>query len=71
MNSGPLNNAMVENLTLNQVDFRPVIRAYMQRLSLVELINQLVVTEMDVEPGIIVAGMIQDTLSGQVPFVSS
>ena len=67
MNSGPLDDAMVENLTLNQVDFRPIIRAYMQRLGLVELINQLVVTDMDVEPGIIVGGMIQDTLSGRSP----
>lgn len=67
MNSGPFDYAMVENLTLNQVDFRPIIRAYIQRLGLVELINQLVVTEMDVEPGIIVAGMIQDTLSGRSP----
>lgn len=67
MNSNLLDCAMVENLTLNRVDFRPIIRAYMQRLGLVELINQLVVTEMDVEPGIIVAGMIQDTLSGRSP----
>ena len=67
MNCDQLDNGVVENLALHQVDFRPIVRAYMQRLGLVELINQLVVTEMDVEPGIIIAGMIQDTLSGRSP----
>ena len=67
VNCDQLDNGVVENLALHQVDFRPIVRAYMQRLGLVELINQLVVTEMDVEPGIIVAGMIQDTLSGRSP----
>ena len=55
MNSDPLDCVLVENLALNQVDFSPIIRAYMQRLGLVDLINQLVVTDMDVEPGIILA----------------
>lgn len=67
MKCDQLQETQIENLTLSQVDFRPIVRAYMQRLGLVELINQLVVTEMDVESGIIVAGMIQDTLSGRSP----
>ena len=62
-----LEEAQIENIALSQVDFGPIVRAYMQRLGLVELLNQLVVTEMDVEPGIIVAGMIQDTLPGRSP----
>jgi transposase len=52
---------------VHQVAFHPIIRAYMQRLGLVDLINTLVGGEMEVKPGIIVAGMIQDTLSGRSP----
>jgi transposase len=52
---------------IHQVGFHPIIRAYMQRLGLVELINALVGGQMEVEPGLIVAGMIQDTLSGRSP----
>lgn len=51
----------------HQVAFHPIIRAYMQRLGLVELINKQVGGKMEVKPGIIVAGMIQDTLSGRSP----
>ena len=51
MKCDQLEEGKIENLALHQVDFRPIVRAYMQRLSLVELINQLVVTEMDVEAG--------------------
>ena len=52
---------------IHQVGYHPIIRAYMQRLGLVELINGLVGGQMEVEPGLIVAGMIQDTLSGRSP----
>jgi len=52
---------------VHQVGFHPIIRAYMQQINLVELINSMVKTTMQVEPGIIVAGMIQDTLSGRSP----
>lgn len=52
---------------IHQVAYHPIIRAYMQRLGLVELINGLVGGEMETKPGLIVAGMIQDTLSGRSP----
>jgi transposase len=52
---------------IHQVGYHPIIRASMQRLGLVELINGLVGGQMEVEPGLIVAGMIQDTLSGRSP----
>lgn len=54
-------------LDIHQVAYYPIIRAYIQRLGLVELINHLVGGEMAVKPGLIVAGMIQDTLSGRSP----
>ncbi|MCJ7595339.1 MAG: IS1634 family transposase [Desulfobacterales bacterium] len=52
---------------IHQVGFHPIIRAYMQRLGLVELINGMVGGQMETKPGLIVAGMIQDTLSGRSP----
>jgi transposase len=52
---------------IHQVNFHPIIRAYMQKLGLVELINSMVGGQMEVKPGLIVAGMIQDTLSGRSP----
>lgn len=52
---------------MHQVGFHPIIRAYMQRIDLVGLINSLVKGQMEVQPGIIVAGMIQDTLYGRSP----
>lgn len=56
-----------DRLDIHRVDFQPIIRGYMQRLGLVELINRMVVTEMEVEPGLILAGMVQDTFSGRSP----
>jgi transposase len=57
----------VNRLDVHRLDHRPIIRAYIQKLGLVELINDMVPTEMAVEPGLIVAGMIQDTFSGRSP----
>lgn len=54
-------------LDVHQVNFFPIIRAYMQRLGLTELINHMVGGQMEAKPGLIVAGMIQDTLSGRTP----
>lgn len=45
----------------------PIVRAYVEKLGMVELLNDLVESEMDVEPGIMFLGMILDTLSGRSP----
>ena len=57
----------VADLSVHRVDFRPIIRGCMQRLGLIGLINKVVPKEKEVEPGLIVAGMIQDTFSGRSP----
>nr|MBF0223799.1 IS1634 family transposase [Desulfobulbaceae bacterium] len=57
----------VSKVDIHQVGFHPIIRAYMQKLGLVELINGMVGGQMETKPGLIVAGMIQDTLSGRSP----
>ncbi len=45
----------------------PIVRAYVAKLGLVELLNELVESEMEVEPGLMFLGMILDTLSGRSP----
>jgi transposase len=49
------------------VQHLPIVKAYADKIGLVEVINQLVPTEMTVDPGTIVLGMILDTLSGRSP----
>src|SRR5438876_5415722 len=50
-----------------QVQHLPIVKAYADKIGLVEVINQLVPTEMAVDPGTIVLGMILDTCSGRSP----
>src|SRR5712692_1850921 len=50
-----------------QVQHLPIMKAYADKMGLVEVINQLVPTEMAIDPGTIVLGMILDTLSGRSP----
>ena len=45
----------------------PIVKTYADKIGLVEVINQLVSTEMAIDPGTIVLGMILDTLSGRSP----
>lgn len=54
-------------IAVAQVNHLPIVADFARRLGLVELINQLVPVEMEVEPGIIVLGMVLDTLSGRSP----
>ena len=50
-----------------QVQHLPIVKAYADKIGLVEAINAVVPTEMGVDPGTIVLGMILDTLSGRSP----
>jgi transposase len=50
-----------------QVQHLPIVKAYADKIGLVEAINQLVPTAMAIDPGTIVLGMILDTLSGRSP----
>ena len=50
-----------------QVQHLPIVKAYADKIGLVEAINQIVSTEMAIDPGTIVLGMILDTLSGRSP----
>jgi transposase len=50
-----------------QVQHLPIVKAYADKIGLVEVINQVVPTEMAIDPGTIVLGMLLDTLSGRSP----
>ncbi len=54
-------------ITAAQVNHLPIIARYARRLGLVEIVNRLVPVDMDVEPGLIVLGLVLDTLSGRSP----
>jgi hypothetical protein len=45
----------------------PIIKAYADQLGLVSLLNHYVPTEMDVDAGTMVLGLVLDTLSGRSP----
>ena len=49
------------------VQHLPIVKAYADKIGGVEVINQLVPTEMGIDPGTVVLGMILDTLSGRSP----
>lgn len=54
-----------QEVEVDQVHHLPIVKAYADKIGLVEGVNQLVPTEMAVDPGTIVLGMILDTLSGR------
>lgn len=45
----------------------PMVAAYCRRLGLVDLVNSMVETKMDLSPGLVVQAMVLDTLSGRSP----
>ena len=54
----------IESYTVKHL---PIVKVYADRLGLVELINHLVPSEMDLQPGVYFLGMVLDTLSGRNP----
>jgi transposase len=50
-----------------QVQHLPIVKASADKIGLVEVIHQLVPTEMMVDPGTLVLGLVLDTLSGRSP----
>ncbi len=58
---------VLPTIEVYQVQHLPIVKAYADKMGLVEVINQVVPTEMAIDPGTIVLGMILDTLSGRSP----
>jgi transposase len=59
--------AILDQMQITRANHLPVIAAFCRRIDLVETINLIVPTEMEVSVGIIIQGMILDTLSGRSP----
>ncbi len=55
------------NIKSDKVCHRPIVRAYLQKLDIIRMMNELMPTDRQIEPGIIVAGLISDVLSGRSP----
>jgi transposase len=47
--------------------FLPIAAAYCRRLGLVELVNSMIPTQMELKPGLVVQAMVLDVLSGRNP----
>ena len=58
---------MLPTIEAYQVHHRPIVQAYADKIGWVEAINQVVPTEMAIDPGTIVLGMLLDTLRGRSP----
>jgi transposase len=59
--------AIPQEIEAYQVQHLPLIKAYADQLGVVNTINHYVPTEMDVDAGTIVLGLVLDTLSGRSP----
>ena len=56
-----------EKIAAYVVGHLPIVKAYAIKIGLVEIINELIPSQMDVDPGTIFLGMVMDTLSGRTP----
>jgi len=60
----PLNT---EQMIISDARHMPIVKAYAKKIGLVETIDRLVDTQMELSPGMAVFGMVLDTLSGRTP----
>ena len=62
----PLSN-IAKSVGVCQTDHLPIIAAFCRQLGIDKIVNRLVPSEMNLDPGTVVIGMILDTLSGRSP----
>ena len=60
----PLN---VDNLTFTEAGHLPIIKEYAKRINLVDTLDKMVNSQMELKPGLAVLAMVIDTLSGRSP----
>ena len=56
-----------DQMTITEVRHLPIVKQYAKRLNLVETINRIVDSQMELSPGMAILAMILDTLSGRSP----
>ena len=65
--SGHLIDATTADIDAERVDHLLIVKAFGEALGLMETVNRLVPCQMAVKPGVIVLGLVLDTLSGRSP----
>jgi transposase len=56
-----------DDLTFSEVGYLPIIKDFAKKIRLVETLDAMVDSQMDLSPGITVLAMVLDTLSGRTP----
>ena len=56
-----------EQMIITDAKHMPIVKAYAKKIGLVDTIDRLVDTQMELSPGMAVFGMVLDTLSGRTP----
>jgi transposase len=59
--------SILRSAQTQRVDHLPIVSAYCRKLDLIDTLNQIVPSEMEISPGVIIQGMVLDTLSGRSP----
>ena len=62
-----MDTSALKQLTITDVKFLPIVKEYARRINLMETINHVVGTQMELQPGPVVLAMVLDTLSGRSP----
>ena len=60
-------DALLETMQITRADHLPIVAAFCRRIDLIGSINRVVPTDMEVDVGTIIQGMVLDTLSGRSP----
>lgn len=61
---GKMKNTNTDQMTFTEARHLPIVKQYAKRLHLVETIDRIVDSKMELSPGLAVLAMVLDTLSG-------
>ena len=62
-----MTNLLPENLTFCDVGHLPIVKDFAKKIKLVETLDAMVDSQMDLSPGVTILAMVIDTLSGRTP----
>jgi hypothetical protein len=62
-----MENLVPEHLTFSEVGHLPIIKDFAKKIKLVETLDTMVDSEMELSPGVAIMAMVLDTLSGRTP----
>ena len=62
-----MRNLVPDNVTFSEVGHLPIIKDFAKKIKLVETLDAMVDSEMELSPGIAILAMVLDTLSGRTP----